>query len=235
MLSFLFVTLCFRVFFCFFPGPFWCKSADLQHNSIICFLQQDELKNRLIAPYSSTRPGADQPILQIVLIQNNKRSKELKQFCPPTSSDDLCLLFCINSSSMLYKPMDMVVWMWDRRDGFYSVNVGTDRKIIAINSNMCLTYNFYLFLQWQVRWFFFNTRNHSEWGKIRRENRKPTSCIREICWSRTYKSEENFVGKIHEKLYSTVSVLSEPSTGEGKPTQNMKSLYHIFPARFMYN
>ncbi len=45
----------------------------------------------------------------------------------------------------------MVVWMWVRRDGFYSVNVGTDRKIIAINSNMCLTYNFYLFLQWQVQ------------------------------------------------------------------------------------
>jgi hypothetical protein len=38
----------------------------------------------------------------------------------------------------------------DRRDGFYSLNVGTDMKIIAINSNMCLTYNFYLFLEWQV-------------------------------------------------------------------------------------
>ena len=40
-----------------------------------------------------------------------------------------------------------------RRDGFYSVNVGTDKKIIAINSNMCLTYNFYLFLQWEVSLF----------------------------------------------------------------------------------
>ncbi len=40
---------------------------------------------------------------------------------------------------------------WRRRDGFYSVNVGADKKIIAINSNMCLTYNFYLFLQWEVK------------------------------------------------------------------------------------
>ena len=41
-----------------------------------------------------------------------------------------------------------------RQDGFYSVNVGTDLKIIAINSNMCLTYNFYLFLQWEVETYF---------------------------------------------------------------------------------
>ena len=40
------------------------------------------------APYSSTRPGENQPFLQIVLVQ--------------TGSDDLCLLFCINPSSMLH-------------------------------------------------------------------------------------------------------------------------------------
>ena len=28
------------------------------------------------------------------------RGKELNQFCPPSSSDDLCLLFCTNYSSM---------------------------------------------------------------------------------------------------------------------------------------
>ena len=33
-------------------------------------------------------------MLQLVLV------KELKQFCLPRSSDDLCLLFCINPSSM---------------------------------------------------------------------------------------------------------------------------------------
>ena len=40
------------------------------------------------------------PILQIVLVQNSQRGKELKQLCPPNSSDDLCLLFCINRSSL---------------------------------------------------------------------------------------------------------------------------------------
>ena len=36
-----------------------------------------------------------------------------------------------------------------RVDGYYSINYGTDFKIIGINSNMCLTYNFFLFLEWQ--------------------------------------------------------------------------------------
>ena len=38
-------------------------------------------------------------ILPIVLMQNSSRGKEWRQFCPPGSSDDLCLL-CINPSSM---------------------------------------------------------------------------------------------------------------------------------------
>ena len=38
-------------------------------------------------------------ILPIVLMENSQRSKELRQFCPPGSSDVLCLL-CINPSSM---------------------------------------------------------------------------------------------------------------------------------------
>ena len=41
------------------------------------------------------------PILQIVLVQNCQRGKELKQFCPPRSSDDLGLLFCTINPSML--------------------------------------------------------------------------------------------------------------------------------------
>ena len=49
---------------------------------------------------SSNRPVALHFILQIILVQNSKRGKEFNQLCPP-SSDDLCLLFCINTSSML--------------------------------------------------------------------------------------------------------------------------------------
>ena len=33
----------------------------------------------LFAPYSSTRPGANQPILKLVLVQNSQRGKELKK------------------------------------------------------------------------------------------------------------------------------------------------------------
>ena len=35
------------------------------------------------------------------MVQNSQRGKEVKQFCPTISSDDLCLLFCLNPSSML--------------------------------------------------------------------------------------------------------------------------------------
>ena len=45
------------------------------------------------------RIGWFHPILQIVLLQNS--GKEFNQFCPPSSNDDLCLLFCINPSSMI--------------------------------------------------------------------------------------------------------------------------------------
>ena len=41
------------------------------------------------------------PILQIILALNLQCGKALNQFCPPNNSDDLCLLFCINPSSMV--------------------------------------------------------------------------------------------------------------------------------------
>ena len=44
----------------------------------LAILHQDDLNNRM------------------------KRSKEFNQFCPPSSSDDLSLLFCINPSFMFY-------------------------------------------------------------------------------------------------------------------------------------
>ena len=37
---------------------------------------------------------------KIVQVQNSWRGKELNKFCPPKSSDDLCLFFCNYSSSM---------------------------------------------------------------------------------------------------------------------------------------
>merc|ERR1711970_436993 len=36
-----------------------------------------------------------------------------------------------------------------RVDGFYSIDFSPELKLIGVNSNMCLTYNFYLFLEWQ--------------------------------------------------------------------------------------
>ena len=50
--------------------------------------------------YSSYRSGAIYPILPIILVQNSNLGKELNPFCPPSSSDDLCLLFCLYPSSM---------------------------------------------------------------------------------------------------------------------------------------
>ena len=40
--------------------------------------------------------------LQIILVENTRKcGRELKQFSPPNSSDDLCLLFCLFPYSML--------------------------------------------------------------------------------------------------------------------------------------
>ena len=58
------------------------------------------LKNRKNSSFSSNHPGAVHPILQIFLLQNSLRSMELMKYCPPNSSDDLCLFFCIYPSSM---------------------------------------------------------------------------------------------------------------------------------------
>ena len=52
--------------------------------------------------FSLNHPGAIYPILQIVLVQNSERGKEVnRKFCPPNSSNDLCLFFCLYPSSMV--------------------------------------------------------------------------------------------------------------------------------------
>ena len=48
-------------------------------------------KNRMKSSFSSNHPGAIHPIFQFILVQNSWRGKELNTFCPPNSSDDLCL------------------------------------------------------------------------------------------------------------------------------------------------
>ena len=49
-------------------------------------LHQDDMKNK----------GWIDPIRQIILVENSQCDKEMNQFSRPNSSDDLCLLFCIN-------------------------------------------------------------------------------------------------------------------------------------------
>ena len=57
------------------------------------------LKNRMALSFSSNHPGANHPILQIVLVQNSQRGKKMNKLCSRNSSDDLCFFFCIYISS----------------------------------------------------------------------------------------------------------------------------------------
>ena len=58
--------------------------------AVIATLHQDELNFRVqISLFFNTSCSAKYLAMQ-----------ELKKFCPPRSSDDLCLLFCIHPSSM---------------------------------------------------------------------------------------------------------------------------------------
>ena len=52
--------------------------------------------------FSSDNHGAIHTSLQFILVQNSWYFKELNTFCHPSSSDDLCLIFCIDPSSMTY-------------------------------------------------------------------------------------------------------------------------------------
>ena len=61
--------------------------------------------------YSSNRPGA-----------SSLRGKELNQFCPPNSRDDLSFLFCINP--FLYAIMPVIISQL-RQSGFCLVSYST--------------------------------------------------------------------------------------------------------------
>ena len=63
-------------------------------------VHQDEVKNRMNCTRMILRKWLIHPILQIVLVQNSLRGKELNKFFPPNGRDDLCLFVCIYPSSL---------------------------------------------------------------------------------------------------------------------------------------
>ena len=69
----------------------------------IAILHHDDLKKGMNLLCSSYRPRAIiHPILQIVLVQNSLRGKEINQFClPPPQAAVTTFAFCLYPSSML--------------------------------------------------------------------------------------------------------------------------------------
>ena len=64
----------------------------------IAIFHKDDLKNRMHLSYSPNRPGGIHPILQIPWCNySSQHGKELNQLCPPSESDDLCLLVSVHT------------------------------------------------------------------------------------------------------------------------------------------
>ena len=57
----------------------------IQFIAVPAILHQDDLKKGMNSSYSSYRPGTTHPFIQIVLMQNRERGKDLNQFWPPSS------------------------------------------------------------------------------------------------------------------------------------------------------
>ena len=76
-----------------------------QFLAALYFLPQGDLKNRMNCTLTIWRIGFIHPFLQIILVQNSLGGKEFNKFFPSNSSDDLCLPFCIYSSSMVVAHM----------------------------------------------------------------------------------------------------------------------------------
>ena len=66
----------------------------------LAILHQEDFINRMNCSRTIWRLGWIHPFLHIIQVQNSLRGKELNQFCPQNSSDDLCLLFSLYPSSM---------------------------------------------------------------------------------------------------------------------------------------
>ena len=62
----------------------------IQIIAALAILQQDDLNNRMNSSF-----------FHVILVQNSLRGQEFNQFCPANSSDDPCVIFCINPTSTL--------------------------------------------------------------------------------------------------------------------------------------
>ena len=77
-------------------------TESIQFLTVLLFcIRRIYLKFRMNSSFSSYHHGTIHPLIHIILVQNSYRGKKFNKFFPPNSSDDLCLLFCINSSSMV--------------------------------------------------------------------------------------------------------------------------------------
>ena len=72
-----------------------CGAALILNLATLTYLHQDGLKNRMNCTRTIWRIGW---IEFIPFFKSSLRDKELNQFCPPKSSDDHCLLFCLYPS-----------------------------------------------------------------------------------------------------------------------------------------
>ena len=63
----------------------------IQFLAALSILHQDDLKNSMQSSYSSTCPGANHPFLQLVLVKNSKRVKELINSVPQTAMTTFAL------------------------------------------------------------------------------------------------------------------------------------------------
>ena len=72
----------------------------IQFQAALAVLHQDDRQKRINCTRMIWIKWWIHPCLRIVLVENSKRGKELNKFYPLNSSDDLCLVFCINPSFM---------------------------------------------------------------------------------------------------------------------------------------
>ena len=112
-------------------APGWYEETDELH--------QDDMKK------------TDEFILFVVLVQNSQRGDELNTFCPPNSSDDLCLLFCLNPSSMLIWRDAGIRIRVAARCSSMKIRQGKDHKIVL--------------KIWDAGHKFYCKMLHNTWGR----------------------------------------------------------------------
>ena len=106
------------------------------------------MKNRINSFFSSNRTSAVHPIPN-VLVKNSLCGKEYNKFCPPNSSDDFCLFFCIYPSSMfqnVYLPIFCRIF----QKGFGLIK----NKFLRYSSSGLSLY--FIYDLYYCFWFLFN-------------------------------------------------------------------------------